>query len=213
MGGFRSYPIEVGNDAVFGADVIRMLRVPAAPLRVWTVLNRVLIGVVGSAAAALIGVAGIAAAQPPEPAPAPPNVNSLAPVKLSEYAVMDGHWYAFRTPDGLTCVLQRNGGYGCSGAIPAAPNGANFVSGGPGVPQFSATTADVFASVGEVKSLPAGSRISYQTVSCGSEGGVTTCSDSRNQSGFVLTPAGSHIINGGKDPLLDRPEGTNPFFN
>ncbi|BBY44279.1 hypothetical protein MCEL_25740 [Mycolicibacterium celeriflavum] len=207
--------IEAGNACASGADVIRMLRVPVGPLRVWTVLNRVLIGVAGSAAAAIIGVPGIAAAQPPEPSPAPPppNVNALAPVKLSEYAVMDGRWYAFRTPDGLTCVLQRNGGYGCSGAIPGAPNGANFVSGGPGAPQFSATTADVFASVGEVKTLPAGSRISYQTVSCGSEGGVTTCSDSRNQSGFVLTPAGSHIINGGKDPLLDRPEGTNPFFN
>ncbi|MFV9634508.1 hypothetical protein [Mycobacterium neumannii] len=191
-----------------------MLRVSAAPLRVWNVLNRVLIGVVGSAGAALIGAQGIAVAQPSEPPPPPPpNVNVLAPVKLSEFAKMDGHWYAFKTPDGLTCVLQRNGGYGCSGAIPAAPDGANFVSGGPGVPQFSATTADVFAVVGDAKPLPAGSRISFQTVSCGSDGGVTTCSDSRNQSGFVLSPAGSYIINGGRDPLLERPEGTNPFFN
>lgn len=191
---------------------MRVLRVVAAPSRVWTVLKRVLVGVVGSAGAALIGVPGVAAAQPPEPPPAP-DINALAPVKLSEFAVMDGNWYAFRTPDGLTCVLQRNGGYGCSGPIPGAPNGANFVSGGPGVPQFSVTTADVFASVGEVKPLPAGSRMSFQTVSCGSEGGVTTCSDSRNQSGFVLTPAGSYIINGGRDPLLERPEGTNPYFN
>ncbi|RAV10642.1 hypothetical protein DQP55_15185 [Mycolicibacterium sp. GF69] len=193
---------------------MRVLRVVAAPSRVWTVLKRVLIGVVGSAGAGLIAVPGVAAAQPSEPAPPPaPNVNALAPVKLSDFAVMDGNWYAFRTPDGLTCVLQRNGGYGCSGPIPGAPNGANFVSGGPGVPQFSATTADVFASVGEVKPLPAGSRMSFQTVSCGSEGGVTTCSDSRNQSGFVLSPAGSYIINGGRDPLLERPEGTNPYFN
>ncbi len=177
-------------------------------------LNRVLIGVVGSAGAALIGAQGIAAAQPSEPPPPPaPNVNALAPVKLSEFAKMDGNWYAFKTPDGLTCVLQRNGGYGCSGAIPAAPNGANFVSGGPGVPQFSATTGDVFAVVADARPLPAGSRISFQTVSCGSDGGVTTCSDSRNQSGFVLSPAGSHIINGGRDPLLERSEGTNPFFN
>jgi hypothetical protein len=181
---------------------------------VCTVLNRILIGVVGSAGAALIGVPGLAAAQPaPPPPPPPPNVNAFAPVKLSEYQVMDAQWYAFKTPDGLTCVLQRNGGYGCSGPIPAAPEGANFVSGGPGAPSFSSTAGDVFASAGEVKPLPPGSRISFQTVSCGSDGAVTTCSDSRNQSGFVLSPAGSFIINDGRDPLLERPEGTNPFIN
>lgn len=176
-------------------------------------LNRVLIGALG-AAAALVGGPGVAAAQPSPPPPPPaPDVNAFAPVKLSEYAVMDGSWYAFRTPDGLTCVLQRSGGYGCSGAIPAAPNGANFVSGGPGVPGFANADAAVFSFVGDVKPLPAGSRISFQTVSCGSDGSVTTCADSRNQSGFVLSPAGSYIINGGRVPLLDRPEGTNPFFN
>ena len=42
---------------------------------------------------------------------------------------------------------------------------------------------------------------------------MTTCSDSRDQSGFVLSPAGSFIINDGRDPLLERPEGTNPFMN
>ena len=189
-----------------------MLQVTCAPFRVWTVLNRILIGVIGSAGAALIGVPGIAAAQPAPPPP-PPNVNSFAPVKLSEYAVMDNNWYAFATPDGLTCVLQRNGGYGCSGPIPGAPDGANFVSGGPGAPAFANTNGAVFAVVGAAKPLPAGSRISYQTVSCGSDGAVTTCSDSRNQSGFVLSPAGSFIINEGTNPLLDRPEGTNPYFN
>lgn len=171
---------------------------------------KVLIGAVGLGAA-LLGAQGVAAAQPSEP-PAPPNVNALAPVKLSEFAVMDGTWYAFKTPDGLTCVLQRNGGYGCAGAIPGAPGGANFVSGGPGAPGFSSTTANAFASVGDAKPLPAGSRISFQTVSCGSDGGVTTCSDSHNQSGFVLSPGGSYIINNGMDPLLDRPK-PNPYIN
>lgn len=178
-------------------------------------LNRVLIGVLGSVGAALIGIPGIAGAQPPEPPPAPPppNINALAPVKLSDYAVLDGSWYAFTTPEGLTCVLQRTGGYGCSGPIPAAPNGANFVSGGPGPASFANTDGAAFANVGDATPLPAGSRISYQTVSCGSEGGAMTCSDSRNQSGFVLSPAGSYIINNGRDPLLERPEGTNPYFN
>ncbi|ODQ94321.1 hypothetical protein BHQ17_09730 [Mycolicibacterium holsaticum] len=190
------------------------MRAVAQPLTVCTVLNRVLVGALG-AGAALAAVSGVAAAQSPSPPPAPPapDVNAYAPVKPSDYAVMDGSWYAFTTPDGLTCVLQRSGGYGCSGAIPAAPNGANFVSGGPGAPGFATTGGAVFGFVGEAKPLPAGSRISFQTVSCGSDGSVTTCADSRNQSGFVLSPAGSYIINNGRSPLLDRPEGTNPYFN
>jgi hypothetical protein len=42
---------------------------------------------------------------------------------------------------------------------------------------------------------------------------TTTCVDSRNQSGFVLSPGGSFILNEGVNPLLARPEGTNPFIN
>ncbi|MGV0794411.1 hypothetical protein [Mycolicibacterium sp. XJ1819] len=181
------------------------------------VLNRMLMLGAAGAATAMVGASGLAAAQPAPPPtpppPPPPNVNAMAPVKLSDYAAMDGNWYAFKTPDGLTCVLQRNGGYGCSGALPAAPEGANLVSGGPGPPGFSRTDGDIFGGIGEVNLLPAGSRISFQTVSCGSEGPVTTCSDSRIQSGFVISPEGSYIINDGRDPLLERPEGTNPYFN
>ena len=178
------------------------------------VLSRVLIGVLG--AATVVGVPGVAAAEPPPvPAPQPPplpNVNALAPVKLSEYAVMDGAWYAF-SMDGLTCVLQRSGSYGCSGPIPGAPEGANLVSGAMGgVPGFANTPGSVFAAAGAAKPLPAGSRISYQTVSCGNDGTTTTCVDSRSQSGFVISPAGSFILNETL-PLLDRPEGTNPFIN
>ncbi len=147
----------------------------------------------------------------PQPPP-PPNVNALAPVKPSEYAVMDGAWYAFST-SGLTCVLQRSGSYGCSGPIPGAPEGANLVSGPMGgVPGFANTPGPVFAAAGAAKPLPAGSRISYQTVSCGNDGTTTTCVDSRSQSGFVISPAGSFILNE-TPPLLDRPEGTNPFMN
>jgi hypothetical protein len=179
------------------------------------VLSRVLIGVLG--AAAVIGVPGLAVAEPPpDPVPQPPpppNVNALAPVKLSEYAVMDNNWYAFATPDGLTCVLQKGSGYGCSGPIPGAPEGANLVS-GPygGVPAFASSPANVFAAAGAAKPLPAGSRISYQSVSCGNDGATTTCVDNRSQSGFVISPAGSFILNE-EPPLLYRPEGTNPYMN
>jgi hypothetical protein len=179
------------------------------------VLSRVLIGVLG--AAAVVGMPGIAAAEPPpDPPPqppAPPNVNALAPVKLSDFAVMDGNWFAFSTPDGLTCVLQKGNGYGCSGPIPGAPEGANLVSGSyGGVPAFASSPANVFAAAGAAKPLPAGSRISYQTVSCGNDGATTTCVDSRSQSGFVISPAGSFVLNE-EPPLLYRPEGGNPFMN
>ena len=177
-------------------------------------LSRVLTGFLG--AAAVLGVPGIASAEPPpEPAPQPPpppNVNALAPVKLSDYAVMDGAWYAFSS-SGLTCVLQRSGGYGCNGPIPGAPEGANLVSGvGGGVPAFANTAGPVFGPPEAAKQLPAGSRISYQTVSCGNDGTTTTCVDNRSQSGFVISPAGSFVLNE-TPPLLYRPEGTNPFAN
>src|SRR6185369_8948612 len=120
------------------------------------VLRRLLTGVLG--AAAVVGLPGVAAAEPPPvPAPQPPpppNVNALTPVKLSDYAVADGAWYAFSS-SGLTCVLQRSGGYGCSGAIPGAPEGANLVSGVMGgVPAFANVAANPFASAGEIKPLP-----------------------------------------------------------
>lgn len=173
-------------------------------------LCKILIGVASAAGAAVIGVPGIAAADP-EPAPAPPNVNAYPPVKLSEFAVMDNSWYAFTTADGLTCVLQRTGGYGCSGPMPGAPNGANMISGGPfGAPGFASTDAPVFAFAEPTKPLPANTRISYQTISCGTDGATTTCLNSRDQSGFVIGPAGSFVL-GATNPLLDRPNGTGPF--
>ena len=41
---------------------------------------------------------------------------------------------------------------------------------------------------------------------------MTACVDSRNQSGFVVSPAASWIVNP-VNPLVARPEGTNPYFN
>ena len=179
------------------------------------VLSRVLMGVLG--AAAIVGAPGFASAEPPpDPPPQPPplpNVNALAPVKLSDYAVMDGNWFAFTTPDGVICALQKGNGYGCSGPIPAAPEGANLVSSAyGGVAGFSIAPRNVFEVAGAAKPLPAGSRISYQTVSCGNDGATTTCVDNRSQSGFVLSPAGSFILNP-ESPLLYRPDNKSPFSN
>ena len=174
-----------------------------------------MIGVLSAAAAVAISGSGTAAADPaePPPTPPPPNVNAWAPVKPSDFAVQGGAAYAFTTSTGLTCMMQRGGGYGCSGPIPAAPEGATLVSGAiGGVPVFSNVAVNPFANVGAIKSLPANSRLSFQTLSCGSDGTVTACVDSMNQAGFVLSPAGSFIV-GEVNPLVDRPEGTNPYFN
>jgi hypothetical protein len=176
------------------------------------VLTRLI--VLGAAAIAAVSVAGTAAADPNDP-PAPPpapNVNAYAPVKPSDFAVLGGSAYAFTTPDGLTCMVQRSGGYGCFGAIAGAPEGANLVSGSMGgVPTFSSAAGNPFASA-EAKPLAANSRLSFQTLSCGTDGTVTTCVDSKNQAGFVVSPGGSWIV-GAVNPLVDRPEGTNPYFN
>jgi hypothetical protein len=179
------------------------------------VLSRLLIGVLG--AAAVLGVPGLAAAapppDPPPQPPPPPNVNALAPVKVSDYAVLNNTAYGFSTPDGLTCVLQKGSGYGCNGPMPGAPDDANLVSGSyGGVPPFSVAGAPVFASAGPAKPLPAGSRLSFQSVSCGNDGVTTTCVDSRSQSGFVIGPGGSFVLNE-TPPLLYRPDKTSPFAN
>ncbi|MDT5017748.1 MAG: hypothetical protein QOD39_3908 [Mycobacterium sp.] len=152
-------------------------------------LNRILIGVMGVAGAAAIGAPGIAAADPPPP----PNVNAFPSAKPSEYAVMDGAWYAFGVLDGVTCVLDKqSGAYGCSGPIPAAPGGANLVTGGPmGKPGFASSAQPLYGVVENAKALPPNTRLSFRTVSCGTDGFVTTCLNAADQSGFVLSPEGS----------------------
>lgn len=163
-------------------------------------------------AGAVLLAASPAAADPPPPPV--PDVNSLPPVSPVEYSVMDGRFFAFATPDGLTCAFDRgNGAYGCSGPIPAAPGGANVVSGGATVaPGFSSAANPIFESLGEVKQLPPNTRMSYRTVSCATDGAATTmCVNSQNQTGFVLSPSGSFTLT--SNPLLWRPEGTNPYAN
>ena len=161
-----------------------------------SVLSRILIGVVGAAGAVMIGP-GVAQADP-EPAPALPNVNAYAPAKPSEYAVMDGSWYAFGAPGGLNCVMDRQSGrYGCSGPIPAAPGGANIVTGGPaGAPGFTSSDRPLFGVTQDVKPLAPNTRLSFRTVSCGTDGVVTSCVNSFDSTGFVLSPAGSYVLEG-----------------
>jgi hypothetical protein len=167
-----------------------------------------LTGLAGAVAA--VGIAAPATAwADPDAAPPPPapNINAFAPISPADYSAMSGAWYAFSTPDGLTCVIQKgSGGYGCSGPIPGAPNGANMVSAGAtGAPDFANTDGPVFSIAGPVKPLPPNTRLSYRQISCGTDGaGVTSCVNSYDQSGFVISPAGSYIL-GQTPPLLDRP--------
>lgn len=174
------------------------------------VLRRILVGML-VAPACVAALPGLAAAQPPPPPPPPPppNVNAWAPANPQDYAVLDGTAYAF-TAGPLTCMLQRSGGYGCQGPMPGAPEGANVISGAAGgVPGFGSTPRPIFE--GEVAALPPNTRLSFGTVSCGTDGATTACVDSRNQAGFVVTPDASWV--NAVNPLLVRPEGTNPYFN
>lgn len=180
-----------------------------------SVFSRNLVGrLIGPAcliAAGVLTTSGLAVAQPPPPPPPPiPDINALTPVNPQDYAVYDGSAYVFGSA-GLTCMLQRAGGYGCNGAIPGGPDGANLVGGSSGgVPVFGVSSAPMYG--GPVNELPPNSRLSFGTVSCGGDGTMTACVDSRNLSGFVVSPAGSYILNE-VNPLLARPEGTNPYMN
>lgn len=149
-----------------------------------------LAGLVGAVGAALIATTPVAWADES----VLPNINVYPSISPAEFSTMDGAWYAFGTPDGLTCVLDKSrNAYGCSGPIPAAPNGANLVSGvGNEEPGFANSAAPLFAAVGPAKPLPPQTRISYRNVSCAIDaGGATVCVNSATQHGFVLSPAGS----------------------
>lgn len=176
--------------------------------------RRITLGACGAAVAAVAGV--VPATADPDPAPAPPplpNVNAYAPISPVDYAAMDGNWYAFAGPVGVTCVINKiSVGYGCSGALPGAPDGANLVSGGPfGPPSFSAAGPTIFAAAGPVKPLPPNTRLSFREISCGVDAaGAVACVNGHDQVGFVVSPAGTFIDD--FNPMLDRPEGANPYL-
>ncbi|BBZ35302.1 hypothetical protein MCNF_39070 [Mycolicibacterium confluentis] len=177
------------------------------------VLSIVRTAAVAAVAAGALALPATAAADPAAP-PTIPNVNSFPPVSPVEYSVLGDRYYAFGTPDGLICAFDRiNGSYGCSGPIPAAPGGANVVSAGPaGAPAFTSSDRPIFGAFGDVKQLPPNTRMSFRTVSCTNDGAATTiCVNSQDQTGFVLSPAGSFLLE--VNPLLYRPEGTNPYAN
>jgi hypothetical protein len=154
------------------------------------VLSKLLTGLVGAVGAALIATSPVAGADDATL----PNVNVYPSIAPTQFSVLDGAWYAFGTPDGLTCVIDKGrGAYGCSGPIPAAPEGANVVSGvGLDEPVFASAATPLFAVAGPVKPLPPQTRLSYRNVSCAIDaGGATACVNSASQHGFVLSPAGS----------------------
>ena len=180
-------------------------------------LNRILIGLV-AAGAAFIGVPGVAAAEP-EPAPPPPppplNLNAFTPVKPSDYAMQNGDIYAFAVPGDIACVISRGtGSYGCSGPIPAAPDGANAVTGAQqGPPGFANTDRPLYVFDKLPNRLGAGTRISFRNVTCGTDGTITMCTNSFDGAGFVINPAGSFILEPSNPLLLNTGEGKNPYFN
>ncbi|WP_284235012.1 hypothetical protein [Mycobacterium antarcticum] len=179
-------------------------------------LSRIVIGLV-AAGAAVFGVPGVAAADPepgPPPSPPAPNVMGYAPVKPSEFLLQDGSVYGFAVPGDIACVISRgSGNYGCSGPIPAAPNGANVVTGGQIRPAgFSNADRPLYVFETLPQRLPAGTKISFRNVTCGTDGTTTACTNNYDGGGFVISPAGSFVVDA-NNPLIDRPQPANPYFN
>ncbi|MCV7056277.1 hypothetical protein [Mycolicibacterium gilvum] len=153
-------------------------------------LSRIMI-VLAGAAAAVLGASGVASAEP-----VLPNINAMPPANPKDYAANDGAWYVFSALDGVTCVLDRgSGSYGCSGPLPAAPGGANLVTGnaGGGV-GFANAAQPMYGIVENAPALAPHSRLSFKTVSCGTDGFATSCINTFNQSGFVISPTGSYAF-------------------
>jgi hypothetical protein len=156
-----------------------------------------LIGVIGAAMSMLIAPNAWADNGPPNPIAGNtglPNVNVYPPISPVDFSALDGGWYAFGAPGGLTCVIDKSqNSYGCSGPIPAAPDGANLVSAvGGQEPAFANSPQPLFAVAGPVKQLPPQSRLGYRNISCAIDaGGATICVNSSSQHGFMLSPAGS----------------------
>ncbi|MCV7192418.1 hypothetical protein [Mycolicibacterium brumae] len=174
-------------------------------------LSRALAGLAITAAA--VSMPAASADPEPAPAPAPPSVQGLTPVSPVPFTVADGI-YAFSAPVGVNCVVSKTSrSYGCSGTMPGAPNGANTVTGGAaGEPGFSAADRPLFHFDGTPQELGEGTRIGTGTISCGVVAGGVVCDNSFDQTGFVISSAGTYSY-GAVNPLLDRPEGTNPYFN
>lgn len=73
--------------------------------------------------------------------------------------------------------------------------GANLVSAAPsGAPGFASSDRPLYGVVEGAKPLPPNTRLSFRTVSCGTDGVVTSCLNNADQSGFVLSPAGSYAF-------------------
>ena len=175
--------------------------------------GRLLVAIGVTLVAGVTGWVPISDADPETVPPPPlPNINAYTPISPVDYTVAQGTAYAFAGPPGVVCAISRQSvSYGCSGPLPGAPGAANLVSGGEsGAPSFG--SADRPIVPGPVKALPPNTRLSFRDISCGVDGaGVVACVNSRDQVGFVVGPAGTYIDD--VNPLLDRPKGTNPYFN
>jgi len=171
---------------------------------------------VAVAATLMAAVPAIAWAQPPNF----PDLAALSAVSAGAYAAPHGYTtegVRFGTPDGLHCSLSHNtrGGESvasCRGSIPGA-GGATGVLSTTYVPtvwqQIDLSHPEMYLEMEDhglrdvpvdpqsFRSLPVGSRIDFENITCGvSEGPLTAClitsaAPGLVDHGFVLQPGGS----------------------
>ena len=173
---------------------------------------RILSALAVAAGAAVAGAYPAGADPAPAPAPPLPNVISYIPLNGADYTVNGGKWFGFAGPPGVVCILNTlTGDYGCSGPLPGAPDGVNLVSAGPsGAPAFSTTAQPPYAAAGAVRPLPPGTRLTFRQITCGIDvDGTVACVNYRDQTGFVVGPAGSYI-NAGPPPPPANPAAPAP---
>jgi hypothetical protein len=111
-------------------------------------------------------------------------------------------------------MTRGTGSYGCSGPIPAAPGGANAVTGSQQGPAgFANADRPLYIFETLPKPLPPGTRINFRNVACGTDGTTTVCNNNYDGGGFVISPAGSFVIEPNNPLLTNDGGGRNPYFN
>jgi len=123
-----------------------------------------------------------------------PNINGLPPVSPVDYSVVNDRYYAFATPDGLTCAfetwqwivrLQR--------AHPERPEWSETWSAAVPVANRALPTPTPRSSRHSARSShcrPTNGSATATSAVQWTGAGTTICTNQQDQAGFVLTPAG-----------------------
>lgn len=131
-------------------------------------MSRKLFAMVGAVAglAISVGAALPAAADPPKNPY--PDTSKYAKLDFESFRIADKPGLWFSTPSGLECGIWEDGSFGCTGAIPGAPGGANQVGwfSGDSAAHFDNTGQPRFSSGQAQRVIPANNYIELGSARC-----------------------------------------------